>query len=130
MPFFKDSGSCPKILDYTLITSAEGKFVKVKWVKIPSLATLQVSKYIKHWSNVHEPLKNITYIRKKLFFNILGTNFFAPKSGQQLEKQPVLGPTHGFSTSILGATRNSICSRNYIIWHFISTPTPPFSRTS
>ena len=47
----------------------QGKFVKVKWVKIPSLAPLksQVSKYIM-WSNVHEPLKNITYIGKKIVF--------------------------------------------------------------
>ena len=79
---------------------------------------------------MHEPLKNITYIRKKLFFKFLGANFLAPKSSQQIEKQPVLGPNHGFSTTLLGATLNSICSQNYALWHFISTPTPPFSRTS
>ena len=75
---------------------------------------------------MHEPLKNKIYIGKKLFFNFLGANFLIPKSGHQLEKQPVLGPTHGFSTSFLGATRNSICSRKYVIWRFISTPTPLF----
>ena len=75
---------------------------------------------------MHEPLKNKIYIRKKLFFIFLGANFLVPKSGHQLEKQPVLGPTHGFSTSFLRATRNSICSRKYVIWHFISTPTPFF----
>ena len=58
--------------------------------------------------------------------SLLSANFLAPKSGHQLEKQPVLGPTHGFSTSFLGATRNSICSRKYVIWRFISTPTPLF----
>ena len=69
------------------------------------------------------------YIRKKLFFNFLSANFLVPKSGHQLEKRPVLGPTHGFSTFFLGATHNSICSRKYVIWRFISTTTP-FSRTS
>ena len=75
---------------------------------------------------MHEPLKDITYIRKKMFFNFLGANFLVPKSSHQLEKQPVLGPTHGFSTSFLGATHNSICLRKYVIWRFISTPTPIF----
>ena len=75
---------------------------------------------------MHEPLKDITYIRKKMFFNFLGANFLVPKSSHQLEKQPVLGPTHGFSTSFLGATHNSICLRTYVIWRFISTPTPIF----
>ena len=55
----------------------------------------------------------------------MGVNFLAPKSGHQLEKQPVLGPTHGFSTSFLRATRNSVCPRKYVIC-FISTPTPLF----
>ena len=72
---------------------------------------------------MHEPLKNIMYIGKKLFFNFLGANFVAPKSGHQL----VLGPTPGFPTSFLGATRNSICSRKYVIWRFISIPTPFFA---
>ena len=75
---------------------------------------------------MHEPLKNKIYIRKKLFFIFLGANFLVPKSGHQLEKQPVLGPTHGFSTSFLGATRNSICSQKYVDWRFISTPSPTF----
>ena len=35
--------------------------------------------------------------------NFLDANFLVPKSGHQLEKEPVLGPTHGFSTSFLGA---------------------------
>ena len=39
-------------IEYTYISEFilwlhQGKFVKVKWVKIPSLAPLQVSKYIK-----------------------------------------------------------------------------------
>ena len=63
---------------------------------------------------------------KKLFFNFWGVNFRALESGHQLEKQPVLGPTHGFSTSFLVATRNSICSWRYVIWNFISTPTSFF----
>ena len=63
---------------------------------------------------------------KKMFFNFLGANFVAPKSGHQLEKQTVLGPTHGFSTFFLGATRNSLCSWQYVIWRSISTPTPLF----
>ena len=75
---------------------------------------------------MHEPLKNKIYIRKKLFFIFLGANFLVPKSGHQLEKQPVLGPTHGFFTSFSGATYNSVCSRKYVISHFISTPTPFF----
>ena len=113
-------------IEYTYISEFilwlhQGKFVKVKWVKIPLLAPLQVFKYVKQWSNVHEPLKDITYIRKKLVFNFLGANFLVRESSHQLEKQPVLGPTHGFSTSFLGATHNSIC-----IWRFISIPNPFF----
>ena len=75
---------------------------------------------------MHEPLKNITYIGKNCFFNFLGANILAPKSGHQLEKQPVLGLTHGFSSSFLGASRNSICSWKYVIWRFISIPSPLF----
>ena len=75
---------------------------------------------------MQEPLKNITYIGKKLAFNFLGASFLVPKSDYQLEKQPVLRPTHGFSTFILGATRNSICSQKYVMWCFISTPVPLF----
>ena len=66
----------------------------VKLVKIPSLAALQVAKYMsiwEQWSNVHEPLTTRTYLRKKLFFNFLGADFVRPKSGHQREKQPVLG---------------------------------------
>ena len=50
-----------------------------------------------------------------MFFNFLDANFLAPKSGHQLGKQPVFGLTHGFSTSFLDATRNSICSWKYVI---------------
>ena len=71
---------------------------------------------------MHEPLKNITYIGKKKIFKFFAADFLAPKSGHQLEKLPLLGPTHDFSTSTLGATRNSICSRKYVTC-FISTPT-------
>ena len=75
---------------------------------------------------MHELLKSITYLVKKVFFNFLGANFLSPKSCHQLGKQPVLGPTHGFSASFLGAIRNSICSRKYVISRFISTLNPLF----
>ena len=78
---------------------------------------------------MHEPLKNITYAGKKLFFNFLGADFLALKSGHRLEKQPVLGLAYGFSTSFLGATRNLIWSRKYVMCRFISTPIP-LSKTS
>ena len=51
---------------------------------------LQAAKYIKEWSNVHEPLKKRTYLGKKNFFNFLGADFLMPKS--QHEKQHVWGP--------------------------------------
>ena len=60
----------------------------VKWVQIPSLAALQ--SIWEQWSNVHEPLKYRTYIRKKLLYNFFDADFVVPKSGH--EKQPVLGP--------------------------------------
>ena len=60
-----------------------------------------------------------------MFFNFLGPNFLAPKSSQQVGKQPALGATHGFSTSFSGASCNSICSRKYVIC-FICNPTPLF----
>ena len=41
---------------------------------------------------MHKHLKNRTYIGKKLFFDFLGTDFVAPKSGQRREKHPVLWP--------------------------------------
>ena len=72
-------------------------FVIVKWVKIPSLGALQVAEYIKTVENiVPEPLKNRTYLRKKLFFNFLGADFLAPKTGHRREKQPVLEPVCTF----------------------------------
>ena len=46
------------------------------------------------WSNVDEPLKDKTYLRKKLFYNSLGVNFLTSKSGIRLEKQSVLGPAY------------------------------------
>ena len=79
---------------------------------------------------MHEPLKDITYIRKKIFFNFLGANFLVPKSSHQLEKQPVLGPTHGFSTSFLGATHNSICLRTYVICNFSENYLPHLVSTT
>ena len=60
----------------------------------------------------------------KNVFKFFGVNFLAPKIGHWLEKQPVLWPAHGFSTSFLVAARKLIFSRKYTIWHFISTPTP------
>ena len=47
---------------------------------------------------MHEPLKNITYLGKKLLFNFLGTDYLAPKSGHRSKKQPVLGPDITFPT--------------------------------
>ena len=61
----------------------------VKWVKIPSLASLRVAKYVRTVKYVHEPLKNRTCLRKKLLFNFLGADFFRPKSGHRREKQHV-----------------------------------------
>ena len=40
---------------------------------------------------MHDPLKNRTYLGKKMFFNFLCVDFVAPKSGHRREKQPVLG---------------------------------------
>ena len=42
-------------------------------------------------------LLNGTYLGKKLFFNFLGADFVAPKSGHRREKQRVLrlGKGHG-----------------------------------
>ena len=51
----------------------------------------------------------------KKSFNFLVADLFAPKSGDRLEKQPVLGLTHGFFTSFLGATHSSIRSWKYVI---------------
>ena len=39
---------------------------------------------------MHEPLKNRTYQGKKSFFNFLGADSLAPKSGHRREKQSVL----------------------------------------
>ena len=61
-----------------------------KNTKFSSSSSLQSIR--EQWSNVHEPLKNITNLGKKLFFNFLGADFLAPKSSHRLEKQPVLGP--------------------------------------
>ena len=41
---------------------------------------------------MHEPLKNRTYLEKKIIFQFLGAGFVAPKSGQRREKQRVLEP--------------------------------------
>ena len=46
---------------------------------------------------MHEPLKNITYLRKKLLFNFLGADFLTSKGGQRHEKQPLLGPAGIFN---------------------------------
>ena len=55
----------------------QGNFVDTKWVKIPSLAALQV---VKHLETVKLEQKNKSYLGKNLFFNFLGANFLAPKS--------------------------------------------------
>ena len=36
---------------------------------------LQAAKYIKEWSNVHEPLKKRTYLGKKKIFKFFGCQF-------------------------------------------------------
>ena len=46
---------------------------------------------------MHEPLKNRTYLRKKLIFNFLSPDFLAKKKiflifSDFCKKQPVLGP--------------------------------------
>ena len=69
-----------------------GKFVNVKWVKIPSLAVLQVAKYTKQWSNVREPLKNRTYLEKKCFLIFWAPILSCPKAITGVKKKPVLGP--------------------------------------
>ena len=63
----------------------------VNWLTIPTLAALQAPESI--WelrSNVHELLKNRTYVGKKML-NFLGASFLAPKSSHRCEKQPLLG---------------------------------------
>ena len=35
-------------------------------------------------------------LEKNCFFSFLGADFLAPKSGQRLEKQPVLGPGYRY----------------------------------
>ena len=60
--------------------------MEVKWEKIPSLTALQVAKYMWTVSNVHEPLKNRTYL------DFLGANFLTSISSYQGEKEPVLRP--------------------------------------
>ena len=56
---------------------------------------------------MHEPLKNITYLGKKLFFNFLGADFLTSKGGQRHEKQPLLGP-QAYSIMIVIITLISI----------------------
>ena len=56
----------------------------------------------------------------------MGANFFSPKSSHQLEKTACIRAYPQFSTSFLGDTRHLICTRKYVIWRFISTPTPLF----
>ena len=41
---------------------------------------------------MHEPLTNLGYLGKKLFFNFLGAHFVVPKSDHRCEKQPIIGP--------------------------------------
>ena len=64
---------------------------------------------------MHESLKNRTYLGKKQFFNFLGADFVAPKSGHQREKQPVLGPAynqfgiyHSFYVSLLEPCQSNL----------------------
>ena len=68
-----------------------GKFMDVKRVKIQILAALQVAKYMRIVRYVIQLLKNRICVGNKLFLNFLVTDFAAPKSGDQGEKQPVLG---------------------------------------
>ena len=74
-------------IEYTHISELmhwihQGKFVNIKWVRI-------LFKLLSIWqkgSNVHEPLKNITYLAKILFFNCLSANFLLPKSSHWHKK--------------------------------------------
>ena len=85
----KQLGIC---IEYSYISELmlwlyRGKFVNIKLVKIPSLAT---SKYREQWGNRYESLKGRTYLGKKNVFNFLDGDFLEPKSGHRREKQPVL----------------------------------------
>ena len=61
-------------------------------MKIPSLAALQVAFFLEQWSNVHdEPLKNRTYLGKKLFFNFLGADFLLPIRGHNVKNSLIYG---------------------------------------
>ena len=51
--------------------------MNAKWVKIPSVAVLQVAKCMRRVKHEHEPLTYRTYCGKKLF----GADFLEPKSG-------------------------------------------------
>ena len=57
------------------------------WTKL--LENLLLAKYL---TPVTKPLRNRTYLGKKLFFNFSGANFLTLKNSHQCEKQPVLGP--------------------------------------
>ena len=57
---------------------------------MPSLAALQVAKYMRAVKQCAWAFKE--YSLEKIVFHFLDANFFAPKSGHQWEKQPVLGP--------------------------------------
>ena len=86
---------------------------------------LQVSKYIKTVKKCAWVFKEYNIYWKKSFSNFLSDNFLASKWSPTW-KTACIRAYPCFSTSFLGATRNSICSRKYVIWRFISTPTPLF----
>ena len=68
--------------------------VKFMDVKIPTLEALQGAKYMKTVKVMYMSLKikeQNLYVGKKIFFNFLGVDFVAPKSGHRCEKQHVIG---------------------------------------
>ena len=56
----------------------QGKFMDAKWVKAPTLAALQVAKYMR---TVCEVIKLM--LEKKMLFNFFGADFVAPKSSNR-----------------------------------------------
>ena len=92
----------------------QGKFVKVKWVKIPRLATLQVAKYIEKVKWCAWAFKEYSLSRKEKNFQFFGRQFSLAKSGHRREKQSVLGPDYLLINWCLTASdRTNLSSLSY-----------------
>ena len=50
-----------------MLSLHRGKFVDIKWVKIPSLTALQVAKYMRTVNNMYEPLKLVSATFYQIF---------------------------------------------------------------